>query len=178
MPRIYPVQKDSAEATTKGILEAVEQKMGMVPNLVSTMAQSPAVANAYLGFSQALGEGALSPRLREQLSLVVGETNSCGYCVSAHTLLGKGVGLDDSSVIAARHGKSEDAKENAALQFAQKVVQQRADVSDADVASLREVGFGEGEISEIVANISLNLFTNYFNHVAGTEIDFPVAPEL
>lgn len=178
MPRIHPVENVSADTKTKAILDAVEKKMGMVPNIISTMAQSPAVANAYLGFSQALGEGNLPARLREQISLVVGETNSCGYCVSAHTILGKSAGLDEQSVLAAREGKASDSKEEAVLHFAQKLVRERGIMADADIVMLRDSGLNDSEICEIVANIALNIFTNYFNHVAGTEIDFPVAPDL
>ncbi len=178
MPRIQPVNSETADETTKGILSAVNEKMGMVPNLISTMAQSPAVANAYLGFSGALAGGILPARLREQLALAVGEENSCGYCVSAHSLLGKGAGLDDPAIEAARRGGSADGKEDAALKFARTVVRDRGNVSDADVSGLREAGYNDGEIAEIVGHVALNLFTNYFNHIAATAIDFPVAPEL
>ena len=91
---------------------------------------------------------------------------------------GKAVGLQDDTLLAARQGVSSDPKTQEALAFAQKVVRERGHVDDADVEGLREAGYSEGEIAEIVANVALNLFTNYFNHVAETEIDFPVAPEL
>lgn len=178
MPRIQPVQRDTANEQAAGILDAVQSKMGMVPNLISTMATSPAVANAYLAFSEAMGSGALSGRLREQLALATGQSNGCDYCVAAHTLLGSKAGLSATEVENARRGHSDNARENAALTFAVKVVQERGNVTDQDVASLREAGFADGEISEIVGNVALNLFTNYFNHVAATDIDFPVAPEL
>ena len=178
MPRILPVVTETADAETKDLLAAVKKKMGMVPNIISTMAQSPAVANAYLGFSQALGGGKLPIKLREQISLVVGEANSCGYCVAAHTVLGKGAGLEDQAIAAARRGTSSDSSEQAALEFAQKVVRERGDVKDTDISKLRDAGFSDGEICEIIANVALNVFTNYFNHIAGTEIDFPPAPEL
>ena len=178
MSRINPVNRQTADGQTLEILDGVKAKLGMVPNLIATMAQSPAVANAYLGFSQALGEGTLPAKLREQLALVVGEANSCGYCVSAHTAIGKAVGLQDDTLLAARQGVSSDPKTQEALAFAQKVVRERGHVDDADVDGLRQAGYSEGEIAEIIANVALNLFTNYFNHIAETEIDFPVAPEL
>ena len=178
MPRILPVATETADAETKDLLAAVKKKMGMVPNIISTMAQSPAVANAYLGFSQSLGGGKLPVKLREQISLVVGEANSCGYCVAAHTVLGKGAGLEDEAIVAARRGTSWQSSEQAALEFAQKVVRERGNVTDTDISQVRDAGFSDGEICEIIASVALNVFTNYFNHVAGTEIDFPPAPEL
>ncbi len=178
MSRINPVSSEKADAETSAILASVKQKMGMVPNLISTMAQSPAVANAYLGFSQALGDGILPARLREQISLTVGEENGCGYCLAAHTALGKKAGLDDEAVTAARQGSASDSREHAALDFAQKVVRERGNVTDAHLGQLRDEGFSDGEISEIVANVALNIFTNYFNHIAQTEVDFPVVEQL
>ena len=178
MARILPVSEQVADAPTRELLSSVKRKMGQVPNLISTMANSPAVANAYLGFSQALSVGTLPARLREQIALAVGEFNGCGYCVAAHTVLGKGAGLTEQETCDARRATSRDEKKRVALDFARKVVQDRGVVGDADVERLRGAGYTDGEIAEIVANVALNLFTNYFNHVAGTEVDFPQAPAL
>ncbi len=178
MPRIHPVNKNNAEPKTANLLGTVEKKMGLVPNIIATMANSPAVAQAYLGFSQSLSTGKLSARLREQIALVVGETNNCGYCLAAHTALGKGVGLTEGETCDARRAEATDDKERAALQFARTIVSERGWVSDEDVQAVRQAGYDDGQIAEIVANVALNIFTNYFNHVAGTEVDFPVAPEL
>ena len=142
------------------------------------MAHSPAVANAYLGFSQTLATGTLRPRLREQIALVVAEANQCGYCIAAHTALGKAAGLTEEETRAARRADSAVEKERVALDFAYQLVQERGIVADADFERVRQAGYTDGEIAEIVANVALNLFTNYFNHVAGTEVDFPAAPEL
>lgn len=178
MPRIQPVNKDNADPATANLLGTVKKKLGIVPNIIATMANSTAVANAYLGFSQSLSGGSLPARLREQIALVVGETNNCGYCVAAHTALGKGAGLTEAETCDARRAQAKDEKEEAALVFAQKVVSERGWISDEDVQHVRQAGYTDGEIGEIVANVALNIFTNYFNHVAGTEVDFPAAPEL
>nr|WP_182870576.1 carboxymuconolactone decarboxylase family protein [Rhodopirellula sp. JC639] len=178
MPRIQPVNAETVDSATTTLLGAVEKKMGRVPNLIATMAHSPAVANAYLGFSQSLSTGTLPARLREQISLVVGETNGCDYCVAAHTALGKGAGLSEKETCDARRAVASDEKEGAALEFARKIVAERGVVSDADVQNVRAAGYTDGQINEMVANVALNIFTNYFNHVAETEVDFPAAPEL
>jgi len=178
LPRINPVNRSSADAATGRLLDTVQKKLGGVPNLIATMANSPAVANAYLSFSQALSTGTLPNRLREQLALVVGETNGCQYCVAAHTALGKGAGLSEGETCDARRAVAADDKERAALEFARTIVTDRGNVSDDDVHAVRQAGYTDGEIGEIVANVALNIFTNYFNHVAGTEVDFPAVPEL
>lgn len=178
MPRIQPVTKDTADSATANLLGSIEKKMGSVPNLISTMAASPAVAKAYLGFSQSLSSGALSPKLREQIALSVGQSNGCDYCLAAHSALGQAAGLSQQETDDARRGIGIEDKETAALRFAQKLVVNRGIVSDDDFQTVQNAGFSEGDIAEIIANVALNIFTNYFNHVAETEIDFPAASEL
>ena len=178
MPRIQPIAIDDASETAATVLKGVSKKLGSVPNLFSTMAHSATTLQAYLDFSQRLASGTLKPRLREQISLVVGEANHCDYCVAAHTALGKGAGLSVEETVAARQGDATDSKEQAAITFAKQIVDKKGFVDDEDLRAVREAGFSEGEITEIVSNVALNIFTNYFNHVAQTEVDFPAVPEL
>ena len=173
MPRLKAIETAEAAPKAKAFLEGVQKKLGMTPNLMRTMANSPAVLEAYLGFGNALGKGTLSPKLREQIALTVGELNGCQYCLSAHTALGKMVGLGDEDIADSRRGVSPDRKTEAVLQFARKVVTERGWVSDDDVESLRAAGTTDAELAEIVGAVALNIFSNYFNHVAGTEVDFP-----
>jgi uncharacterized peroxidase-related enzyme len=174
MSRIQPIQTAEATGKAKQLLEGVQAKIGMTPNLMKTMAQSPAVLEAYLGFSGTLSGGALSAKLREQIAIAVAQANSCEYCLSAHTTIGKMVGLKPEELSASRHAQASATKDDAALKFAQVLVVNRGLVSDSALQTVRQAGFTEGEITEIVANVALNLFTNYFNHVAQTEVDFPV----
>ncbi len=175
MPRLKAIEPAEAEPKAKALLEGVQKKLGMTPNLMRTMANSPAVLEAYLGFGNALGKGTLTPKLREQIALTVGELNGCQYCLSAHPALGKMVGLGDEEIADSRRGVSPDRKTEAVLQFARKVVTERGWVSDDDVASLRAAGTTDAELAEIVGAVALNIFSNYFNHVADTEVDFPEA---
>ena len=178
MPRIHPVVAAEAEPAAARLLASVKRKMGMVPNLVATMAHSPAADNAYLGFSQSLATGSLPPRIREQIALVVAETNQCDYCLAAHTALGQKAGLTAEETVDARRGESHDAKQRAAIVFARQLVTDRGHVSDDAIRDLRQAGYTEGEIAEIVAHVAVNIFTNYFNHVAETDIDFAAAAAL
>ena len=173
MSRIPPVSYEQATGKVKELLDAVTAKLGMTPNMMKTMAQSPAVLEAYLNFSGALSGGKLSARLREQIALVSAEINGCGYCASAHTAIGHVVGLSEDAILAARNGTAADAKTDAALKFARAVIVNRGEVSDADLQAVKVAGFSGGEIGEIIANVALNIFTNYFNEIARTDIDFP-----
>ena len=177
MIRIQPVDKNTAAVATNDLLRLVKKKMGSVPNLISTMANSLAVAKAYLGFNQALSSGSLSLRLREQIAILVAELNSCEYCLAAHATFGKEVGLDAQEIHAARSGAAHSTKEQIALEFVKKIVQNRGSVPDEALFQVRAAGYTDAEIVEIIANVALNIFTNYFNLVAGTEVDFPALPE-
>jgi uncharacterized peroxidase-related enzyme len=176
--RIHPLSHDKADAKTQELLQAVQKKMGKVINILGTMAQSPAVLKAYLGFSQALSEGSLPLSVRERIALAVGEATGCDYCVAAHTVMGRKAGLTDQDILDARRGTAADGKAAVAVNLALKIANTQGFVSDEDIECTRHAGYSDGEICEIVATVSLNLFTNYFNHVAGTDIDFPAVPKL
>lgn len=156
------------------MLEAVGKKLGMVPNLFKTFAHSPAVRQYYLAGSEALGRGALSAALREQIALVTAGANECDYCASAHTLMGKGAGLAATETSNNLRGHSDNAKTQATLDFAKAIVDAPGQVTDAQLQAVRGAGHGDAEVVEIVGNVAANIFTNYFNHIAGTVIDFPV----
>lgn len=111
-----------------------------------------------------------------QLALAVAQANSCEYCLSAHSTIGKMVGLKPEEIAASRQAHSADPKRDAGLQFVQLLVVQRGMVSDQDVARVKAAGYTDGEIVELVANTAINIFTNYFNHVARTDVDFPPVP--
>src|SRR5262245_57854492 len=178
MQRITPIDVQAAQGRAKELLDAVKARLGIVPNMTRSMAVAPAVLEAYLGFIGALGHGVLPARVREQLALGVGEANHCDYCVSAHSALAKRAGLTEQDVLDSRRGASADPKEDVLLRFARTVLEKRGLVEDADLAAVREAGFGDAEIAEVVAHVGLNVFTHYFNNVAGTPIDFPKAPAL
>ena len=173
MPRIEPLLPTQADEVTARTLKAVEAKLGMVPKLFSTFARAPAALNGYLMFSEALGKGRLSARQSEIVALAVAQANSCQYCLSAHTALGKGAGLSEREVLAARSGKAVDPIEQAVATLATSLVHQRGVISEAEFSSARAAGLDDGLILEVVAHVALNVLTNYTNHVAGTEIDFP-----
>lgn len=174
MPQIDPLRLDSADAATAATLKAVEAKLGMVPNLFATLAHAPAALNGYLGLTETLTAGRLSAAQREIVALAVGQANRCQYCLSAHTLIGKGAGLSAGAITAARTGKAEDALDDAIAGFARALVEQRGMVPADAVAGYRRAGLDDGLILEIVAHVALNTLTNYTNLIADTTVDFPV----
>jgi len=173
MSRIAPVDLNTANESLRKVFEGVERQLGVLPNMVRTMAQSRSALDGYLWLSAALKRGVLPRTLQEQIALVVAEANECDYCLSAHTALGRADGLTDHQMTVSRYGFADDWKVAAALRFAQSVVRQRGAVSNQELAEVREAGFSESEIAEIIGNVALNVFTNYFNRAAETDIDFP-----
>jgi uncharacterized peroxidase-related enzyme len=173
MSRLSAIQTEQATGKSKQLLEAVQAKLSITPNMTRVMANSPAVLETYLSFSGALAGGALNAKLREQIALEVGEQNACQYCVSAHAAIGKMTGLTDAEIGAAREANASSAKSAAALAFARQIVAKQGRATQADFDAVRNAGFTDGEIAEIIAHVALNIFTNYFNNTAGVEVDFP-----
>ena len=173
MPRLTPVDPKSATGKAKELLDGVQKKLGVTPNLMRTMANAPAALQAYLGLGEALSRGSFDAKSREAIALTVAGANGCEYCASAHAAISKGLKVDDLEIDRRLNGRASDPKLDAALVFASKIVAKRGFVSDDELAAVRAAGHDDGAIAEIVANVAANLLTNYFNHVAQTEVDFP-----
>jgi uncharacterized peroxidase-related enzyme len=173
MSRLQAINPTTATGKAKDLLDAVKGKLGLVPNMTKVMASSPAVLEAYLGFSGALAGGLLDAKTREQLALVTAQQNHCDYCLSAHTAIGKMVGLNHEQIVASREGHGSSPKTTAALTFAKRVLDAKGQIAEADLAAVRDAGFSEGEVAEIIAHVALNVFTNYFNIATEVDIDFP-----
>lgn len=163
-----------APVASQPLLDAVQKQLGVVPNLMKLLAISPAALEGYLSLSGALAKGALDAKLRETIALTVSEINDCDYCLAAHAHIGRSiVKLTDDEIEQARAGRSADARVEAALRFARRVSDERGRVRDVDIAALRTAGFSDAEMVEIVLHVGKNLLSNYLNHVAQTDLDFP-----
>ncbi|MGH8047806.1 MAG: carboxymuconolactone decarboxylase family protein [Chthoniobacterales bacterium] len=173
MNRIHQPDPTQATGKTKQLFGAVESKLGFVPNLMRVLGNSPAALEGYLGLNSTLAGGVLPAKLREQIALAVAEINGCGYCLSAHTVLGGLAGLTPDDILAARSASAANAKSDAALKLARAVTLQRGHIADSDLHAARSGGLGDAEIVEVVQHVALNILTNYTNNVARTVVDFP-----
>jgi uncharacterized peroxidase-related enzyme len=174
MPRITTVTPDDTPLKSQPLLDAVEKKFGHVPNMIRTLAHSPAGLGFYLAQTQALAGGNLEPRLREKIALAVAGINDCDYCACAHTLAGKARGIDPTELASNLAGRSADRQTQAALDFVTQILVTKGHVGDDALVAVREAGYDNNAIVEIVAHVGMNIFTNYFNHIAETVIDFPL----
>jgi uncharacterized peroxidase-related enzyme len=174
MSRLNIPRREEAPAKSQPLFDAVEKQLGIVPNMFRLVGSSPAALEGYLALNGALGR-TLDAKTRERIALAIAEANGCDYCLSAHTYLGLNLAkIDDTEIALNRAGHSGDAKADAAVTFARKVLDARGRVTDADIAAVRLAGFSEAQVIEIVASVALNVLTNYINNVAETDIDFPV----
>lgn len=174
MPTIRPIDPQQADAATAQTLAGVRAKFGLVPNMMATMAHAPAALDGYLRFAGALAGGRFSAKRREAIALTVAQANRCGYCLSAHSALGELAGLTREEQADARLAASRDPKEAALLRLAASIVHTQGHPDADALLEARAQGFGDADVLELVANVALNIYTNYVNHIADTEIDFPV----
>jgi alkylhydroperoxidase family enzyme len=176
MQRLIALDPETTTGKSKDLFNAIQGKLGMVPNMMRTMGNSPAVLNGYLSLSGALGEGSIGGKLGELIALTVANANACDYCNAAHTFIGdKLVHIDQTAIADAREGKSADAKIQAALDFVKVLLQKKGQVSEADVTTVKNSGYDDAGVAEIIAHVGLNVFTNYFNNAADVKVDFPEA---
>ncbi|WP_347050357.1 carboxymuconolactone decarboxylase family protein [Flavobacterium olei] len=174
MTRLTALNPEEVTGKTKDLFDAVQAKLGVVPNMMRTMGNSPAVLEGYLNLSGALSHGKLSAKTGELIALAVSESNSCDYCLAAHSFIGEKLVKADPAVLnSARTGNSTDAKTEAILQLAKTLISKNGLVNDEDVNKAKNAGISDAEIAETVAHTALNVLTNYFNNLANTEIDFP-----
>jgi uncharacterized peroxidase-related enzyme len=179
MSRLSQIAPEQANPQQAELFTAVKSKLGRVPNLLRALANSTAALRGYLEFSGALSNGSgLDPKQREIVALTVAQANGCEYCLAAHSTIGKRVGLSPEAIEAARRADGFDESGRAVARFADAVVKSRGRVDDEQLEAFRAAGFNDDAVTEVVAHVALNVFTNYFNNLAETDVDFPDAAPL
>ena len=173
MSRINVIDQHNANPEQKALLDAIQSKLGMVPNFLKVLANSPAALRAFLGLHEIAGEGSLDPQTRERIALALAQQNACDYCVSAHTAIGRKAGLTGSEMEANRAGTSQDAKAAAAVKFARALAEHSGEVTTAELLEVRNAGYSEADIVEIITHVGLNTLSNIVGKASRVEIDFP-----
>ena len=141
--------------------------------MIATFAQSPIAFNAWAALLGSLSK-ALDVKTRDSIGLAVSEVNGCNYCLAVHSFAAEHMAkLSADEIILARKGHGSDPKRDAAVQFARKVIETRGKVSDADLKAVRDAGYTDANVMEIVALVAMYSLTNFFNNVFDPEKDFP-----
>ena len=173
MNRLPLIDRANTTPDRKALLDQIHAAFGATPNMFRTVAHSPAALQSMWAAFGALGHGILGAKLGEQIAVAVANRNACEYCLAAHTALGRKAGASAEEMAAAQTGQASDPATQAALQFALQVVDQRGRVPAEEVQRLRNAGFSDEAIVEILAHVALNLFTNYVNVALEVPVDFP-----
>jgi uncharacterized peroxidase-related enzyme len=172
MSRIKVVDHKNANADQKALLKAIESQLGMVPNFLRVMANSTAALRAFMGLHEITAEGSLNPQTRERIALALAQQNSCEYFLAAHTAIGRKAGLDSAEMATNRRGTSQDSRAAVAVEFA-RVVAGRGEVTDAQILKVRDAGYSESDIVEILTHVGMNTLTNLVGNASRAEVDFP-----
>ena len=173
MSRINVIDHHNANAEQKALLDAIQAQLGMVPNFLKVFANSPVALQAFLGLHGVANAGSLSPQTRERIALALAQQNTCEYCLSAHTAIGRKAGLSGEEIAAVRAGNSEDAKAAVAVKLARSLVEHKGEISTAELIEAREAGYSDADIVEIITHVGMNLLTNILGKASRVDIDFP-----
>lgn len=173
MARINLVTAESANAEQKALLDAIQSQLGMVPNFLKVFANSPEALKAFLGLHGIANAGSLDPQTRERIALALAQQNSCEYCLSAHSAIGRKAGLDNAEIAANRAGGSKNARAAVAVKFARSLVEHTGEVTTAELLEMRNAGYSEAEIVEVITHVGMNILTNILGKAGRVDIDFP-----
>ena len=180
MPRIPVHTVENAPENSRDVLKALEGKIGKVLNIHGEMAHSPVVIQAYAAIQEVITDfGTFDASTREAIALAVGNVDDCSYCQSAHTASARAAGLSEDQTVAIRADRVDfDAKLAALLRVTREAAGNVGNVGDAAWQGALDAGWSDTELTEVSVHLTLNLFTNYFNHLVHTELDLPAAPGL
>ena len=177
MPHIeLPVHSaDTATEASRAALDAARRTFGFVPNLVAMMAESPALIHSHMDVHKELGDhSSLTAQELQVVFLAVSHTNSCSYCLAAHSTVGQLVGLEAAHIAASRDGaRLADTRLEALRVFTAAMVHQRGHVTSDTVKAFVDAGFDQRAILDIIAAIAYKIMSNYTDHLAQAPLDAP-----
>jgi len=173
MSRVPPIDPTRATGEAKALLDAVHAQLGVTPNFLRVLANSPKALEGFLGLYGALGGLSLDKATQERIALATAEGNACEYCVSAHTAIGRHAGLSNDEMRLNRQGTSADERAAAIVAFAKAINDNVGDVTPGQFEAARRAGLTDAEIVEVITVVALNVFTNLLGKTAQVDIDFP-----
>ena len=176
MPRTTLPTPEQVPAASKPTLDMFSRNIGFTPTMLATFATSPVAFNSWAALLGSLSK-TLDVKTRDAIGLAVSEVNGCDYCLRLHSFMAEHMAkLTAEEIILARRGHATDPKRHAAVQFAHKVIDARGKVSDSDLQAVRDAGYSDAQVMEIIALVALFSLTNFFNNVFDPEQDFPAVP--
>jgi uncharacterized peroxidase-related enzyme len=175
MSRIHTPALEAATGATAEVYAQIKKAIGQVPNIFAAIgAHGPSALKAILQADAALAAGSLTKQDQETVKLAVSEATGCDYCVAAHSLLGKLAGLAPDVLKHIRAGEpTGDAKRDALVRFVRVLAGTSGTIADDQFAAIRDAGYSDTQLVDICLAIAVTVFTNVFNRINDTAIDFP-----
>jgi uncharacterized peroxidase-related enzyme len=175
MPRLSVPNLESATGATASVYAQIKKAIGSIPNTFAAIgAHGPEALKAILLADNVLAAGNLTKRDQETIKLVISGVAGCDYCEAAHSLLGKLAGLKPEELKNIRDGKpTGDAKRDALIRFVRTLAASSGTVSDGDFAAIKAAGYSDAQLVDISLAFATTVFTNVFNRINDTAIDFP-----
>ena len=168
--------RDQLSASSQAQYDNLQKAIGFVPNLYATFGLSEHGMARYVAFQGA--KTSLNNKEKEAINLVVSQLNGCRYCLSAHTMMGKLNGFSDAEILDLRSGHSADAKLDALVKLAADITENRGRVAPAALDAFYAAGYTDGNLVDVVLQVSDKIAANYLHNLTEVPIDFPVAAEL
>jgi alkylhydroperoxidase family enzyme len=173
MPVLELADTSKITGKTQEMLSTLEKGIGFTPNIMKQMANSPAALEAFLSSREALSRGFLDAQMIALIGIVVAETYSCEYLLASRVAMAKKAGISEAELKLARQQSSSDPKKDIGLSFVRNIVVRHAsELPATDIPELKAAGYTDGEIVELIANTSLNMFVYYLIQIAQPELDF------
>ncbi|MDX1629083.1 MAG: carboxymuconolactone decarboxylase family protein [Fulvivirga sp.] len=178
MKNLEALSKEQANEISNDIFEQLEEQMDMIPNVYATIGNSGPALKATMALTKILEEGEFSGKEIHAVALAVSQSNGCEYCLAAHTAVAKQLGFSEEETIEIRNGEIEDKKLKALTDLAKAITETRGYPDQHLIDQFFDAGYSKAALAELIALVGLKTITNYTNHIAETEIDFPKAPAL
>jgi uncharacterized peroxidase-related enzyme len=175
MSRLSVPNLEFATGPPGQIYAQIKKAIGSVPNTFAAIAaHGPGALRSVLAADAVLATGTLTKRDQEVIKLVISAAGGCDYCVAAHNHLAKLAGVKPEALKQIRDGQpTGDAKSDALVGFVSKLARSSGTVSDDDFAAIKAAGYSDAQLVEISLAFATTVFTNVFNRINDTEIDFP-----
>lgn len=175
MKNLEALSREHVDSETQKLFDGLSARIGMVPNIYATLAHSNVALKANLTFGDLLKSGTFNGKEVETIALSVSVENDCEYCLAAHSMVGKMMGFSEEQVGSIIDGNISDVKFKILSELTKEITATRGNPKQASIDNFYSVGFTKASLVELIGLIALNTFNNYLNHIAGTEIDFPLA---
>jgi uncharacterized peroxidase-related enzyme len=180
MSRLSVPNLESDTGPSGQIYAQIKKAIGSVPNTFAAIAaHGPAALKSILAVDTVLTAGTLTKSDQEVIKLVISDAAGCDYCVAAHHYLAKLAGVTPEALRQILQGQPTGyPKRDALVSFVRTLAQSSGTVSDEDFAAIKAAGYSDAQLVEISLAFATIVFTNVFNRINDTDIDFPAVTPI